>query len=87
MVAAVEAFVKELNLSDGSLPQALPDSLSAREIEVLKLIAAGKSNPQIAEELVISRNTVQAHVGSILNKAGLSNRTEAAVYAQRLGLV
>ena len=54
---------------------------------MLKLIAAGKTNPQIADELVISRNTVQNHVASILAKAGLANRAEAAAYAQRNGLV
>ena len=60
--------------------------LSRREIEVLRLIAAGKSNPQIADELVISLNTVQHHVSNILSKTGLANRTEAAAYAHRSGL-
>jgi pimeloyl-ACP methyl ester carboxylesterase/DNA-binding CsgD family transcriptional regulator len=64
---------------------ALPDGLSAREAEVLRLIARGRSNPQIALELVISINTVQNHVSSILAKAGLANRAEASSYAQRRG--
>jgi NarL family two-component system response regulator LiaR len=53
---------------------------------VLRLVAAGKSNLQIADELVISLNTVQRHVSSILAKTGLANRTEAATYAHRRGL-
>jgi DNA-binding CsgD family transcriptional regulator len=65
---------------------AYPDGLSEREVEVLRLIARGRSNPQIALELVISVNTVQRHVSNILAKAGLVNRAEAASYAQRRGL-
>ena len=57
--------------------------LSSREREVLRLVAAGRSNQQIADELVISYNTVQRHVGHILSKTGLANRTEAASYAHR----
>ena len=64
-----------------------PDSLSEREVEVLRLITAGKSNGQIASELVISLNTVTHHVSSIFNKTQSANRTEAAAYAHRLGLV
>jgi DNA-binding CsgD family transcriptional regulator len=64
-----------------------PDSLSEREVEVLRLVAAGKSNREVAEVLVISVNTVFQHVRSILNKTGCSNRTEAAAYALRHGLV
>jgi DNA-binding CsgD family transcriptional regulator/pimeloyl-ACP methyl ester carboxylesterase len=69
------------NLGEGA------GTLSRRELEVLKLLADGKSNPQIAEELVISLNTVQHHVSNILNKTGLDNRTEAAAYAHRNNLV
>jgi DNA-binding CsgD family transcriptional regulator/pimeloyl-ACP methyl ester carboxylesterase len=61
--------------------------LSAREIEVLRLLALGKTNQEIAEALVISLNTVAHHVTNILNKAGLANRTEAAAYAHRSGIV
>jgi DNA-binding CsgD family transcriptional regulator len=64
-----------------------PDGLSEREAEVLRLVAAGKSNAQIADDLVISVNTVQRHVGSILSKTGLANRTQAASYAHRAGIV
>jgi len=62
-------------------------SLSLREIEVLRLIAAGKSNRQIAEELVISLNTVLRHVSHIFGKTGVSNRAEAASYAHRNDLI
>ncbi|HEY7294545.1 MAG TPA: response regulator transcription factor [Dehalococcoidia bacterium] len=67
--------------------QEWPDGLSAREVEVLRLMALGKSNREIAERLVISVNTVFQHVRSILNKTDCANRTEAAAYALRRGLV
>jgi DNA-binding CsgD family transcriptional regulator len=63
-----------------------PDGLSERELEVLRLLAAGKSNREIAEALVISLNTVLRHVTHILQKTGAANRTEAAAYAHRHGL-
>jgi non-specific serine/threonine protein kinase len=61
--------------------------LSPRELEVLRLLAAGKSNPEIAEELVISVHTVIRHANHIFAKLGVQNRVEAATYAQRHGLV
>jgi pimeloyl-ACP methyl ester carboxylesterase/DNA-binding CsgD family transcriptional regulator len=61
--------------------------LTAREVEVLRLIAAGRSNQEIAQELVISFNTVTNHVKNILGKTGAANRTEAASYAFRHGIV
>jgi DNA-binding NarL/FixJ family response regulator len=61
--------------------------LSAREIEVLRLVAAGRSNGEIAERLFITRKTAGVHVTHILNKLGVSNRVEAAMAAARLGLV
>jgi DNA-binding CsgD family transcriptional regulator/DNA-binding transcriptional ArsR family regulator len=62
------------------------DDLSPREIDVLRLLAAGKSNREIADALFISRNTVSTHVRNILTKTGCTNRTEAATYALRHGL-
>ncbi|MDH3676073.1 MAG: response regulator transcription factor [Anaerolineae bacterium] len=70
-------------------PSDLPlaeEPLTAREMEVLKLIAQGLSNQTIAEKLVISERTVRTHVGHILNKLHLANRTQAALYAFREGL-
>ena len=55
-------------------------------MEVLRLITLGKSNPEIAEELFVSPNTVAHHVTNILNKTSTANRTEAATYASRNGL-
>ena len=63
-----------------------PDGLTQREVEVLRLIASGKTNREIGEELFISLNTVGHHVSNILNKTTSANRTEAATYASRNGL-
>ena len=68
-------------------PATYPDGLTQREVEVLGLIALGRNNREIAEELVISLRTVAHHVTSILTKTGAANRTEAAAYAARQGLV
>jgi DNA-binding CsgD family transcriptional regulator len=63
-----------------------PDDLTAREAEVLRLIAIGRSNADIAMALSITLNTVATHVRNILAKTGCANRTEAAAYAMRHGL-
>ena len=90
-LAAIDAFVADLPpLDRPAIPAAadgLLGNLSEREVEVLRLLVQGKSNPQIAEALFITRNTVQNHVSSILIKLNLNNRTEAAVYARERGLV
>ena len=64
----------------------LPDGLTAREAEVLALVAAGRSNREVAEALFISEKTVARHLSNIFAKAGLSSRTEAAAYAHEHGL-
>jgi predicted ATPase/DNA-binding CsgD family transcriptional regulator len=64
----------------------LPDDLSGREAEILRLLARGLSNRQIGGELFISEHTVANHVRSILRKTGCANRTEAASYAHRRGI-
>lgn len=61
--------------------------LTERELEVLKMIAHGLTNSQIAETLVISENTVKGHVSNILSKLHLADRTQAAVYAWKQGIV
>jgi DNA-binding CsgD family transcriptional regulator len=63
------------------------DALTPREVEVLRLIAKGRSNQEIADQLVISFNTVTNHVKNILAKTHAGNRTEAANYAHEHGLV
>ena len=63
-----------------------PAGLSHREVEVLRLIAFGKTDREIAEELFISFRTVGNHVSNILNKTNTSNRTEAATFAAHQGL-
>jgi len=63
------------------------EPLTQREIEVLQMVAQGKSNQEIAEALVVSESTVKNHLRNILGKLHLRNRIEAAVYAVRKGLV
>jgi DNA-binding NarL/FixJ family response regulator len=67
--------------------EALYADLTERELEVLKLIANGLTNNQIAEKLVISENTVKGHVGNILSKLHLADRTQVAVFAWQEGIV
>ena len=64
-----------------------PEPLTQRETEVLKLVARGKANKQISHILSIGEKTVKAHVSSILAKLGVQSRTQAALYALRIGLV
>jgi NarL family two-component system response regulator LiaR len=76
-------------LAEISRPQraeTIPDPLTDREVEIIRLIAEGKSNRDIADELVISEATVRTHVSNILSKLHLSSRTQAAIYALRKGL-
>jgi NarL family two-component system response regulator LiaR len=64
-----------------------PEDLTERETEVLKLMARGHANKQIASSLYVSEKTVKAHVSSILMKLGVQSRTQAALHAVRTGLV
>jgi two-component system, NarL family, response regulator LiaR len=64
-----------------------PEALTERETEVLKLIAYGKANKQIAHELFIDESTIKSHVHSILSKLDVKSRTQAALHAVRVGLV
>lgn len=76
--------MRELQRSSTLPPTKEP--LTAREVEVLKLVAEGLPNQEIAEMLVISEPTVRTHVTNILSKLYLANRTQAALYALREGL-
>jgi len=64
-----------------------PDSLSAREVEVLRLIAAGRSNREIGTALFLSVRTVERHIANIYGKTNARGRAEATAYALRQGLV
>jgi two-component system, NarL family, response regulator LiaR len=64
-----------------------PEALTERETEVLRLLAQGQSNKEIARQLSIGEKTVKTHVSSILGKLNVSSRTQAALYAVRIGLV
>jgi NarL family two-component system response regulator LiaR len=77
-------LMREIRRESDLPPTAEP--LTVREVEVLKLVAQGKSNQEIAETLVISERTVRTHVSNILSKLHLANRTQAALYALREGL-
>ncbi len=64
-----------------------PEALTERETEVLRLLAQGQSNKEIARELRVNESTVKSHVSSILAKLGVQGRTQAALHAVRMGLV
>lgn len=64
-----------------------PETLTERETDVLRLLASGQSNKEIAQTLYIGEKTVKTHVSNILSKLNVSSRTQAALYAARIGLV
>ena len=88
MPPLMERVAERLERSQAQPPPApsYPSGLSLREVEVLRLVAAGKTDREIAEELIISFQTVGNHVRNILNKTNTTNRTEAATYAAHQGL-
>jgi LuxR family maltose regulon positive regulatory protein len=71
----------------GAVPPGLAEPLTDRETDVLRLIAAGKSNQRIARELVVTLDTVKKHVSHVLGKLGAANRTEAVTRARDLGVL
>lgn len=75
------------NLRGENKEESFYAELTERELEVLKFIANGLSNSQIADQLVISTNTVKGHVSNILSKLHLADRTQVAVYAWQKGIV
>jgi LuxR family maltose regulon positive regulatory protein len=78
------AFAIDFELSP---QQVLPEPLTPREQDVLQLMVAGLTNPEIAEALVIAAGTVKKHAANIYSKLGVSNRTEAAKKARELDLL
>jgi DNA-binding NarL/FixJ family response regulator len=84
-LGAAPELARVEQLSRSSAPAA-PGGLSAREVQVLALVAAGNSNRAIAAELFLSEKTVERHVGNILTKLGVGSRTAAAAYAFQHGI-
>jgi DNA-binding CsgD family transcriptional regulator len=82
---ALLARIRALGASAPAAP--LPAGLSSREVQILALVARGLSNREIGRTLFISEHTAANHIRSILRKTGCANRTEAASYAHRHGLV
>jgi NarL family two-component system response regulator LiaR len=78
---AAERLIREVRA-----PEA-PEKLTEREVDVLRLLADGQSNKEIAQNLTIGEKTVKTHVSNILAKLGVASRTQAALYAARIGLV
>jgi DNA-binding NarL/FixJ family response regulator len=78
---AAERLLREVRTPES------PEALTERETDVLRLVAKGRANKEIAHELNIGEKTVKSHVSSILAKLNVPSRTQAALYAVRIGLV
>ncbi len=97
LLAAVRAAARSQSMLDpaiaGSVLQDLVgstevrDDLTEREMEVLRLLAGGRTNREIAEEMVVGAETVKTHVGNILAKLHLAHRTQAVIHALKQGLI
>jgi DNA-binding NarL/FixJ family response regulator len=78
---AAARLIREVRAPDS------PEALTGRETDVLRLLAEGKANKEIAQALTVGEKTVKTHVSNILAKLGVQSRTQAALYAVRIGLV
>jgi DNA-binding NarL/FixJ family response regulator len=88
LTLSADMFQLVMSASDSDpSKRALDESLTEREVDVLRELARGGSNQQIAKALSVSTTTVRTHVSSILSKLGLENRTQAALYANDAGLL
>ncbi|MEV0901555.1 AAA family ATPase [Actinoplanes sp. NPDC049802] len=87
LAAAADTLARRLGVGGGSAPAAGTEVLTAREREVLRLVAEGQSNSRIAQRLFISPKTASVHVSRIIAKLEVTNRVEAAAVAHRLGLL
>ena len=87
-VSGSDTALPEVSLEPRApLQEAQRVELTARELEVLGLLTSGKTNRQIAQEMLVSLSSVKAHVGRVIEKLGVSDRTQAAVRAVELGLL
>jgi DNA-binding NarL/FixJ family response regulator len=86
MASAVANRVLEM-LTGATTPKEFYDGLTAREVEILKMLATGMANKQIAYKLKISEKTVRNHVSNMYEKLGIYDRAQAVLYAVRKGLV
>jgi DNA-binding NarL/FixJ family response regulator len=87
VAAKVVAEFSRLAIRPGISQQTLSDPLSEREREVLRLVAEGANNREIANRLVIAEGTVKNHLTNILSKLGVTDRTQAALKAREMGLI
>lgn len=83
----VAEFSRVSNMVAATSSTVLPEPLSEREVELLRLIASGSSNKEIAEALFITEGTVKNHITHILGKLGVRDRTQAALRAKEIGLI
>jgi len=82
----IAQFTSAARSNAGDVPATLAE-LTEREVEVLRLIARGLSNAEIAAELVLTENTIKTHVAHVLSKLGLRDRVQAVILAYEAGLV
>lgn len=84
--AVANALIARMASESDLQPRSLPDPLTPRETEILRLVARGQTNREIAGRLILAVGTIKVHVEHILDKLGVSDRTQAAVLAVELGL-